>query len=150
MHNNQATANLWLDTRRANKEGEYPVSLRVYHKGKQWVVSLRINCTKDDFSRAMQEGGRVNPKVKERRNAMNEKRQKALEVLNTLTSITKDSFNKYFLSKIDVAGLSKNVDIKSQFEAHIADLIDDGRIGSSIKYSYALKSFLSFRSNCDL
>lgn len=150
MTNNQATASLWLDTRRATKDGEYPVCIRIYSRGKQWAVSLRMACTKEEFNKALSNTTKVSPKVKELRDTLMEKKRKADQVIDSLKSVTKDSFNKYFLSEIDVVSLSNQADIKSQFEAYQADLLDDNRVRSAEWYGNALKSFLSFRSNTEL
>jgi integrase/recombinase XerD len=150
MNKVNATVSLFLDTRRANKEGQYPISLRVSYRSNQWAVSLRMYATKEDYTKAVSEKGRLSGQQRELKETLSIKKQKALDVLNSLKSITKDTFNKYFLSEIDVVSLSAQADIKSQFEAYQADLLDDNRVRSAEWYGNALKSFLSFRSNCEL
>jgi integrase/recombinase XerD len=114
------------------------------------MVSLRLYATKDEYEKAMADKGSQTPKIKKLRDELLSSRTKAENVLQNLTSITKDSFNQYFLSEIDISTISKLTDMKSQFEAYILELHEEDRIRSSEWYASALKSFLSFRSNCDL
>ncbi|HZG71839.1 MAG TPA: hypothetical protein VEY51_09935, partial [Chondromyces sp.] len=129
---------------------KHPVNIRICHNRKQWMTGLRIYCTEDDYKRAMSDKGSLNPRLRELRGCLLEKRKKAIDVLNCLKSITRDNFNTYFLSEIDLQPASSIVDLKSQFEAYINDMYEDDRIRSAELYTAALKSFLSFRPNCEL
>lgn len=149
MNKSKATVSVFLDTRRALTDGKYPVALRVSYRSAQWSVSLRMYATKQDFSKAMQSKGKLSSGQLQLREEVIEKKQKAETVISNLTSVTRDSFKKYFLSEIDVS-MHAHADVKSQFEAYAAQLRDEDRIRSADWYLAALKSFLSFRSNCDL
>jgi integrase/recombinase XerD len=146
----KATISLYLDTRRANSQGQFPIALRVSYRSKQWMVSLRMYATKEDYNKATSDKGRLSQQQRELKEVLSTKKDKAQKVADSLKSLTKDSFNKYFLSEIDVVSLSGQADIKSQFEAYQADLLDDNRVRSAEWYGNALKSFLSFRSNTEL
>lgn len=147
----RASANLFLDkSRKLKGTNKHPVNIRVCHNRKQWMTGLRIYCTEDDYKKALSGKGSLSPKLRELRDTMLEKRKKATDVLESLKTINKDSFNTYFLSEIDLAPTSNSADIKNQFEAYIHELNEDDRIRSAELYTAALKSFLSFRPNCDL
>jgi len=151
MEQIRASANLFLDKSRTLKgTNKHPVNIRICHNRKQWMTGLRIYCTEDDYKRAMSDKGSLNPRLRELRGCLLEKRKKAIDVLNCLKSITRDNFNTYFLSEIDLQPASSIVDLKSQFEAYINDMYEDDRIRSAELYTAALKSFLSFRPNCEL
>jgi integrase/recombinase XerD len=150
MNKVNATVSLFLDTRRINKGGLFPTAIRVSYRGRQWAVSLRVNCSKEDYKKITTEKARLNQQQKELKEILSAKKQKAIDVLNNLKTVTKDTFNKAFLSEIDIVNINNQADLKSRFEAYINDLKEDDRIRSADKYAYALKSFLSFRSNCEL
>jgi hypothetical protein len=122
-----ATASILLDRSRTLKGTTmHPVCIRITHNRKQYAVGMKVYATEQDFNKAMGTGS-LTTKQKELRDAIVENRAKAQSVLDNLKAVTIDNFRRFFFSEIDLGRVATSADIKTQFDAYIKELEDEGR-----------------------
>jgi integrase/recombinase XerD len=145
-----ATASILLDRSRTLKGTKlHPVCIRVTHARKQWAIGMKLYATEQDFTKAMSVGS-LNAKQKELRDAIQENRTKAQNILDALPVITLHTFKQQFFSSIDLHTVMNNVDITTHFKAYIQEMYEDDRIMTAQWYEASLKALIAFRGNTDL
>lgn len=131
-----------LDTRRALKDGSYPVKLRItFHRQRKYFLTP-YSLIEEDFNKAKGEKPRGN--YKELQVAFQAIEQKAIKIIDKLPSFSFESFEKKFLSN-----QSKN-DVFSYFDQKIVALNKEGRAGTASSYNCAYQSIASYRQSTTL
>ena len=133
---------LVLDTRRALKNGKYPVKLRVYtpQPKKQKLYSTVFEYSIKDFQSIWET---VKPRIehKEAKREMQAVESKATETAKELKPFTFEQFEKKLYRK---AGEGENVFY--QYELAIKSLIENEQLGTANTYELSLKSIKQYAS----
>lgn len=111
-----------------NKEGKYPVVLRINKDGKSKIISLGYNCSKDEWSE-----GRFNKRHRNynRRNRVLVKIEaKALDIIDEFKLEGKDFSLEEFEGKFRNRGTTQK-DVFSFWDDRIKELEKDGKISSA-------------------
>ncbi len=131
------TTGIYLDTRRSDKDGAYPVKLRITYKRHSRLYKTKFRLTEDDFQKAM--GERPRNEFKELHRKFISVEKNALEVIGNLRSFSFDSFKRRFDSNTGDQG-----NLFSAFTEYIAGLDEDDRVGNSSVYVAAQHSLEKF------
>ncbi|MCF8371703.1 MAG: site-specific integrase, partial [Bacteroidales bacterium] len=119
-----------LDTRRAKKDGTYPVKLRVFYKSKNKRYSTGLYLTKDDFEKSYV----ITPVLKRHKEINRKLRDLENELIEILENIGDFSFSK-FESRVQTK--SSENDLFSSFDLYISKLREEKRLSTAISYRSA-------------
>jgi len=142
-----ASVNLFLDTRDKNKQGGYPVKLRICHNRKQWAVGIKTSLTPADFDRVMADKGRISSELKDVRDKVFGEKKRAEGILRDMRVVTPDGFRQLFFADTDSEPIGNRCEMRHQFQLYINELRDDDKIKTAMMYGHALRSFVAFRGN---
>jgi len=139
---------LLLDKRVTNKDGRYPVKIRVTYKRKQRYYTI-LNNLKKGFSYTPTEFDVVmNPNSRgENRDAritINKEKERAEEIIKNMPVFTFTGFLKIYLDK------SGNNDVFSYFNNYIKDLKEQDRINYAVTYETTLKALKDYCKKSEL
>ena len=137
------TTGIYLDTRRSDKDGAYPVKLRVTYKRRTRLFKTKFHLTEDDFQKTIGERPRNEYKVLHQKLIGVEKN--ALEIISNLKSFTFDAFKRRLVTNTGDQG-----NVFSAFKEYIAELDEDDRVGNSSVYTTALHSIQKFHPGSTL
>ncbi len=132
------TTAIILDTRRAKKDGFYPVKLRVTFERKQQYFGTPYDLSQAEFDKVMF-GKRLADSDKRMREKISGLEVKARRVIEEMQFFSFDMFEKGFFTNI---GAKDFVD--SAFTMYAKELRDSGRIGTAVSYECAQRSLSSF------
>jgi integrase/recombinase XerD len=133
----KATTALIQDVRRLKKDGTYPVKLRITHNREQKYYPTAFSLTKEDFEKA--QGSKPRNEHKDISLKLQSNEKKASDIIKGLQLFTWQGFEKHYL-KDKVATSTLN----HVFDAHIATLRAEGRIGTAVSYECAQSSLSKF------
>lgn len=140
--NNEFQFSIYLDTRRAKKDGTYPVKLQLYtpHPKRQKLYSTKFNFTKEDFSKHYEtKYKRIPSDVKDVRNKLNALLTRANETAEELHPFSIEAFERrMFVSKSQIEK------VKFHYDEVIQSLREQDRISTANSYELSLKSLGSF------
>lgn len=151
----KATANIYLDTRRAKNNKTYPVKIRITWLRDSRYYPANIDLTEDEFQIVMFQKiiikdkitGKATEKTKRRNdeqteiyNKLNSLKTKADDILEKMPVFTFDRFEKLFVSN---RGASDS--IKFAFDAYIAELKAQKAVKTAIGYECAKNSIEGFK-----
>lgn len=135
-----AQASLYLDTRRAKKDGTYPVKLYVWHisckLGKHY--STKYYFSEKDFA-SVWETTRPRKEYRELKKELNAIVTKADESIDQLRPFSFEAFERKMTTP---TGEAQNV--FWQFEQIITDMTNAGRIGTAESNKYALNAIRDY------
>lgn len=123
-----------LDTRRAKKDGTYPVKLRVTFERKQQYYTTPHDLTKNDFKRAMY-GERQTKAEKTLKEKITDFEKKATGIIDKLHDFTWADFEKQYTKN---RGAKNSINLA--FAEYISQLKEADRIGTAVSYECAQKS----------
>ncbi|MDQ2718255.1 MAG: site-specific integrase [Bacteroidota bacterium] len=125
-----------------DKRGERAMLL-VNLNRKQFILSIRLYCSKEDYGKATS-GRMLTAKQKQVRDKLTSSIMKAETLLSQLNEPTKESFLKFFKSDLNISTPNK-ADVYSLIKIKIDDLNGEERFGSANNLKDSMKSFQSFR-----
>ncbi|ALI98586.1 site-specific integrase [Rufibacter tibetensis] len=125
-----------LDTRRALKDGTYPLKLRLTWLRQRKYFLTPYSLTEEDFAKT--QGEKPRGKYKELQIAFQAIELRAVETINKLEIFSFEAFEKRFL---DVANKQ---DVLACFANKIESLKKDGRVGTAESYASACASLLAY------
>jgi integrase len=143
MENTNATASLFLDTRRAKKDDLYPVKITIYFEGEKKRYKTAIDLSESDWQKL----GKTNlrdDELKLTKRKLQAKKEKAEAVIERLSPFSFEAFEERFFSEKNVR---HSADLKALFEEYIAELKAKGRVGSASLYNTTINSLLAFKTN---
>jgi integrase len=143
MENTNATATLFLDTRRVKKDGVYPVKITLYFEGEKKRYKTGIDLSESDWTRLSKTNLR-DDELKTVKRKLNAKKEKAEAVIEKLSPFSFAEFEELFFSEKKVR---HSANLKALFEEYISELNEKGRVGSASLYNTTINSLLSFKSN---
>lgn len=138
----QATAKVVIDTRAnsQNKEGEFPLCIRVIHERQNRMYSIGEYVSLQQFEDL--EGGRQTKDIKAVRVWANTELERANEIVEALgDDFTFSRFKEEFKNQ----KATKPTDVYGFFELYIDDLKAENRHSTAMAYQTALNSLKSFR-----
>ncbi|HYH16854.1 MAG TPA: Arm DNA-binding domain-containing protein, partial [Flavisolibacter sp.] len=91
----KATANFVYDTRRAKKDGTYPVKLSIYFNGKKKLYDTGISFSLTDWKR-VKEGKLRDEDIKRKRRALSEAKSDAEKIIDSIEVFSFEKFEKQF------------------------------------------------------
>jgi len=125
-----------LDTRRALKDGSFPVRLRLTYQRQRKYYNTSYSLSEAAFSKVQVE--KPKGKYKELQIAFQAIEQKAISIIRNLDGFTFEQFEKKYLSA------SVTNDVFAAFEQQIRKLAEEGRVGTASSYESASFSLLSY------
>ena len=134
---------LYLDTRRAKKDGTYPVKIQLYTSmpKRQKYYSTVFSFTKEDFERYyLNSYKRLPQDVKEIRLKLNATVAKAEETANSLDPFSLEAFEKRLHVK-----KSAFQNVQHQYNEVIQEYENQERLGTATSYKYSLNSLRLFQ-----
>ncbi|ARS37552.1 site-specific integrase [Pontibacter actiniarum] len=127
---------IMLDTRRALKDGSFPVRLRLTHQRQRKYYNTGYSLSEAEFSKVQTE--KPKGKFKELQIAFQAIEQKAISIIRDLEVFTFEHFEKKYLN-----AAVKN-DLFAAFEQQVKRLVEEGRVGTASSYESASLSLLAY------
>lgn len=137
---NTTSISIYLDTRRAKTNGNYPVKLRVFtsYPKKQKLYSISYDFSKDDFKKVWT-NKRINKEFKNDNVRIGAIKQKAVEIANDIIPFSFERFEKLLFRKV-----GEGTSVKYHYNEYINTLKNNKRIGTADNYYYSLKSITKY------
>jgi integrase len=134
----KAHTDIVLDTRRALKNGTYPVKLRLTFQRQRKYFLTSYSLSEEDY--ALVQSIKPRGKHKEIKIALQAIEQKAIETINKLAVFTFEGFEKKFQPTVT------SNDVFSSYESKIQVLRQEGQAGTASTYECAYYSLLTYTS----
>jgi integrase/recombinase XerD len=128
---------IYLDTRRTEKEGLYPVKLRITYKRQSRLYKTPFYLTEDEFTKVM--GKKPRDEYKDLRQEFSNIEQNAEDIIKSLRSFSFEVFRRRLFAETGDQG-----NIFSAFKDYIGELNEKDRIGNSSVYTAAKHSLEKF------
>ena len=132
-----------------NKEGQYPVVLKIIKDRKIKVITLGISCLEKDWDKTKVQFKKSQPNYIQRNRALLKKEEEALKIIDDFFLEGMDFTLNQFEAKFRGRKSSK-VTISEFWIEKVADLIKAGRTGNARAYKDAYNSFFKFHTNKNL
>jgi integrase/recombinase XerD len=133
-----ATTQIWLDTRRALKDGTYPVKLRVTYSREQKNYSTGVHVTGEEYEKM--QSARPGRELKELKLKLEAKERKAVEVIDRLPRFSFTAFERRLNSD------APDNEVFSAYDSVIARLRQEGREATAESYRNSRNSIWDFIS----
>jgi len=140
---NDYSTGIYQDTRRSDKDGLYPVKLRVTYKRQSRLYKTPYLLTEDVFEKVM--GKKPRDEFKETRQELESFERNATEIIKSLRSFSFEVFRRRLFSKTGDQG-----NVFSAFQDNIDELDEKDRIGNSSVYTAAQHSLEKFHPGKNL
>ena len=140
---NDYSTGIYLDTRRSDKDGLYPVKLRITYRRQSRLYKTRFYLKEDVFEKAM--GKKPRDEFKETRQELDSLERNAAEIIKSLRSFAFEVFRRRLFSNTGDQG-----NVFSAFEDYIGELDEKDRIGNSAIYTAAKHSLEKFHPGKNL
>ena len=140
---NDYSTGIYLDTRRSDKDGLYPVKLRITYRRQSRLYKTRFYLKEDVFEKAM--GKNPRDEFKETRQELDSLERNATEIIKSLRSFSFEVFRRRLFSNTGDQG-----NVFSAFEDYIGELDEKDRIGNSAIYTAAKHSLEKFHPGKNL
>ncbi|WP_018611596.1 site-specific integrase [Segetibacter koreensis] len=141
MESNKPTATLFLDNRKAKKDGKYPVKLTIYYSGDKKRYSSGFDLTKQEWEK-INSGRLRDNNLKEIKIKLDLYKEKARLISGKITPFTFYSFEKQFF---EYTKTKTDFLLRTWFAGYINQLKEEGRIGTSFSYRTTMNSLEQFR-----
>ena len=132
------TTEIYLDTRRAKKDGSFPVKLRVTFERKTRYFPLNFNFTESEFE-TVWTSPKPRGEAKEIRNQLYNEEEKAMNIIEDMTVFSFQAFEKKFLGPSYAKG-----DIFAKYDQYIAELLKNDQVGTASVYRTSKRSIFKF------
>ena len=132
-----------------NKEGQYPVVLKIIKDRKIKVITLGISCLEKDWDKANAKFKKSQNNYMQRNRALLKKKEEALKIIDDFFLESIDFTLNQFEAKFRGRKSSK-VTVSEFWKEKISDFIKAGRVGNSKPYKDTYNSFFKFHNNKNL
>ncbi len=119
---------IWLDTREAMKNGNYPFRVRITIKKARYYFKTHLEATEELYQRAMY-AARKTAEEKELYNQITAVQTFAENVFDSLPVFTPDAFRRAFYKEATTTATGN--DVFATFEKYIKQLREEGRISTA-------------------
>ena len=131
------TTAIVLDTRRATKDDQYPVKLRVTFKRVRRYYGIDVRLTKEDWNRM--HGPKPRKEFLKIRSDMDRIIREVDNLIEHMPGFSFEQFEReYFKQEV-------KSDVETAFRIYIEKLQGEGRIGTASSYGCAISSLLKFQ-----
>lgn len=131
-----------------NREGKYPVVLKIIKDRKTKIITLNMDCLKQDWDITNHQFKRSTPNHLQRNRILLKLKDRALKILDDFSLNEEDFSLAQFENKF--RGKQSNLTtVKQFFEEKIDDLIRAGRTGNARAYNGTITSLLKFTKQHD-
>ena len=137
----KASALVVLDPRRQNKEGKYPLKLRITHNRVRKYYGIGLHSFEGDFQR-IRDGKRLTKDDQLVRTSIQNIEEKAQSLIKDIQSFTFEIFEKRFNGN-DKA----RTNILEAYEENISELTTNEQLSTAANYQCAINSLLKFKGN---
>jgi integrase len=134
----KAIASMFLDTRRANFEGKYPLKLRIGYNRDRRYYGTDYHFGEKEWTEQIN-GIKPRIEIKLIKEKIDSVLKKAETIIDEMEYFSFEEFERKFFRK------NTSNDLPSYFDNYINKLKKEGRIGTASSYECAKKSLLSFR-----
>ena len=139
----KATASLFLDTRKAKKDGTYPIKLTLYRNPEKKRYSINLFMNEIDWEKIhsprLKDENLKSIKIKAYSYA-----EKAEKVIGEMEVFSFEQFEELFFES---SKPKMNLEIKTWFNNYIKELDRQGRVGTQSSYKTTLNSFIKYKGN---
>jgi integrase/recombinase XerD len=142
----RATIKPYLDTRRKKASGQFPVKLRITYLRKQQYYPLGFDLNREDFEDLINEGTKLSPAKKRFIPDLRRRLNIALGKASTISQDLRDFSFAAFAKRFEPSQRS-TTDIYGAFDAMIAGLEAEGRVGTASNYTSSRNSLKKFKPN---
>lgn len=132
------TTEIYLDTRRAKKDGTFPVKLRVTFERKTRYFPLNFNFTESEFE-TVWTSPKPRGEAKDLRNQLYNEEEKAMNIIEDMSVFSFQAFEKKFLGPSYAKG-----DIFAKYDQYIAELLKNEQVGTASVYRTSKRSIFKF------
>ncbi len=134
---------------KANKEGQYPVVLKIIKDRQIKVITLGISCLKKDWDKANTRFKKSQSNYMQRNRALLKKKEEALKIIDDFFLEGIDFTLNQFEDKFR-GGKSSKVTVSEFWKEKVSDLNRAGRTGNARAYKDVYNSFFKFHKNKNL
>ncbi|MDF0717960.1 site-specific integrase [Muricauda sp. 334s03] len=130
-----------------NKDGEYPVVMRVIKNRRSKIITIGLSCYEKDWDTKNLQFKRSAPNHVQRNRVLLKLKEKALKIIDEFyldgIDFTLEDFENKFRGKKD----KSDITVLSFWDEKVEDLIKAGKAGNARAYRDAKISFFKFESN---
>lgn len=139
---NTVYTSIWLDTRRAKKNGKYPVKLRIQNAEGTMnkMYGTKYDFIEKDFEKTMNS---QSSKFKNERLALQALEKRANDIIEKLPDFDLTDFERLMYNKTS----NKNLNVNFYFQKVIDEKKQKNRISTALGYQNALDCLLRFHNN---
>ncbi len=127
-----------LDTRRKNKDGEYPIRIRIIHKRNVRDYGTKQNATKEEYNKVT--GARPKGTIADKKIIIIKLLNRAFDIVQDIDPFNFTEFNEVYLNKQS----NDKHNIYNWYDDKIKELRGNGQIGTALTYEYSKKSLQDF------
>jgi integrase/recombinase XerD len=135
-----ATAQLYLDTRRAKADGTFPIKIRINNIKKVWLLKTIYSESESDFKKILKGGGN-NEDIKSKHEILTALVSKAKTIINEITPFDYNTFQTRFFKRGD------RLDLILLLKEKAENLTLLESYGNAKLYEQAGKLFLAYLTN---
>ncbi len=142
---NKATVSIFLDTRRALKDGAFPIKLTVYYLGKKKQFKSPFQLTEENYIKVKGKNLR-DQELKNIKNKIYKWLGEQDTIIKNMESFTFEEFDKEFTKKDrEIKSRFSLEQVQPFFEEYILKLKNRERIKTAESYQSSLNSLIMFR-----
>ena len=138
---NKASALVVLDSRRPNREGKYPLKLRITYNRVRKYYGIGLHSTDSDFIR-VREGKRLSIEDRSFRTTIQNIEEKAQLLIQEIQVFTFEIFEKRFNGNEKA-----RTNILEAYNEIISELISNEQLSTAANYQCAINSLVNFKGN---
>lgn len=143
---NKPTACLFLDTRKAKKNGKFPLKLTIYNQSRKKRYTTGVDLTVVEWEKI--NGKRLKePNLKEVKASLNKILEKSANILDNLMPFSFIAFEKKFFEHTHHNTIPT---LDDMFRQYIESLESEGRERTRASYQTTINSINNFRNNLKL
>ena len=133
---------IWLDTRRAKKDGRYPVKIEITHRRKQYYYPTQISLTESEFSHVI--SNKPGKKLTEARAKLQEFERQANASVDKIAEDLNSEFTVELFEKYLGISAPDYNDVYKCIQRKVDLLKEKGRIKTAEGYESAIKIFKKY------
>lgn len=140
------TISYFLDASRPNSNGKCLIKLNVYHKPDKKRYSTGIHVTKEEWEK-LNATNLKNEELKKIKAKLNAAELKATKIIDKLEPFSFVKFEELFFDKVKQ---NQTKGLNYWFEKYIAELTENGQIGTANSYKTTINSISDFKKGLSL
>lgn len=142
------TTAIYLDKRRANKNGKFPVKIRVTNDRTSRLYKTGYFLTESEYKKVSSHNTR-SASIRRLSDELLQYELKAKEIINEMQQFSFESFADKYLNRESSTGLNFSQYVLEAFDLKVKELEEEDRIGTANLYHSAKVSLAEFNNNKD-